>query len=69
MIHKRIVEAVCHGCREVLAVCLVQRKDRNDLIEQEPVHKAMDRLILHALTDNVLPCKVGTENKAGMRAV
>ena len=69
MIHKRIVEAVCHGGREVLAVCLVQRKDRDDLIEQESVHKAVDRLILHALADNVLPCKVGTENKAGVCAV
>ena len=69
MIHKRIVEAVRHGCREVFAVCLVQRKDRDDLIKQESVHKAMDRLILHALADNVLPCKVGTENKAGVCAV
>ena len=69
MIHKRIAEAVCHGGREVLAVCLVQRKDRDDLIKQESVHKAMDRLILHGLQHNIIAGKEGSQYKGGVCTV
>ena len=69
MINERIVEAVCYCCRKILAVLFIQRKNRNNFLEQELVHEAVNCLVVHAVADNVLSGKISAENKAGVRAV
>jgi len=69
VIYERVVETILNCCCELLQIILVQRKGRDNLIVQHLVHEALDRLIMHAVTNDVLACQISTQNESGVCAV
>ena len=69
MIDERVVETILNRRSELLAVLLIQRKDRDDLILEHLVHVVTDDLIMHAVTHDVEACEVCTEYEAGVCTV
>ena len=69
MIDERVVETILNRRSELLAVLLVERKDRDDLILEHLVHVVTDHLIMHAVTHDIEACEVCTEYEAGVCTV
>ena len=69
MIDERVVETILNRRSELLAVLLIERKDRDDLILEHLVHVITDHLIVHAVTNDVEACKVCAEYETGVCTV
>ena len=71
MVDKRVIEAVLDGSGKCLAVLDIQvgGKRRDDLVVEHGVHKAADRLVVHAVTHDVKAGNPGTRNKGSVGAV
>ena len=69
MIYERVVETVCNCSCKCFAVGLVERQDRDDFIEEHLVHESADRVVVHAVTNDILTCEISAENKASVCAV
>jgi hypothetical protein len=69
VVYTGIVKAVCDSRRKIFAIFLVQRKDGNDLIEEELIHESVNRLVMHAVPDDIKTGQIGAKDKSGMSAV
>ena len=69
VINERVVETILNRRSELLAILLIQRKDRDDLILEHLVHVVTDDLVVHAVTHDVEACEVCTEYEAGVCTV
>ena len=69
VIDERVVETILNRRSELLAVLLIERKDRDDLILEHLVHVVTDHLIVHAVTHDIEACEVCTEYETGVCTV
>ena len=70
MIYERIRESVGDSRCEIQFVFFLKTgKHGDDLIIESLVHIAADHVIIHAVSHDVLPCKICTHDHGGVRAV
>ena len=69
MINERIAETVRNIGSKLHKIILGKIKCRNNLIVEGLVHEAVDNIILHAVTNDVLAGKVCSHYEGGVSAV
>ena len=69
MIDKWVFETFCNSSGKIFELCFWKVQSRDDLIINSFVHKSTDYIVVHAVSYNILSCKVSTKNETCMSTV